>query len=220
MAQGRARIGRDAAVRADDRRAATLRLVQGGIAHGLARCDGVQLARSGHVLPERARRRQMDVQHGGCHRLAAAGGQPAEVPARSVCQEDRAPAPFPLDKTWAHHGANHYYKDYDAAIRRLYGEPESVVDYCMKASLVSATQHRAWSEAVNHRLWEITSGIWEWKLNSCWPDVNWQIYDWYLRPMPSAYYYRLAFEPLHVQLSPLDSMVTVINRRVDAPRRG
>ena len=126
---------------------------------------------------------------------------------------------FPLDKTWAHHGANSYYKAYDDAIRRLYGEPEGVVDYCMKAHLVTATQHRAWSEAVNHRLWEITSGLWEWKVNSCWPDVNWQIYDWYLRPMVSAYYYRLAFEPLHVQLSPLDGMVTVINRRV-SPEKG
>jgi hypothetical protein len=125
---------------------------------------------------------------------------------------------FPLDRAWAHHGANHWYKDYDQAIRRVYGEPKNVVDYCMKAALISADQHRAWSEAVNHRLWEVTSGVWQWKLNSCWPDVNWQIYDWYLRPMPNAYYYRLAFEPIHVQLSPLDGMVTVINRRTRAEK--
>ena len=28
---------------------------------------------------------------------------------------------FPLTETWAHHGANHYYKPYDEALRRLYG---------------------------------------------------------------------------------------------------
>jgi len=39
---------------------------------------------------------------------------------------------YPLNEIWAHHGANHYYKDYDSAIRREYGSPQSVEDYCMK----------------------------------------------------------------------------------------
>ena len=176
-----------------------------------------QWVRPGRVLRKGAGRRNMDVQYGGFHWLAAAGGQPEALPAGAVRKENGF-RDVSAGRAWAHHGANNYYKAYDAAIRRLYGEPESAVDYCMKASLVSANQHRAWSEAVNHRLWEVTSGVWQWKINSCWPDVNWQIYDWYLRPMPSAYYYRLAFEPLHVQLSPLDSMVTVINRRTTAEK--
>lgn len=132
------------------------------------------------------------------------------------CKEK--PAPLPVDETWAHHDASEWMQDYDPAIRRLYGEPKDLEDYCMKAALVSAAQHRAWSEAANHRMWTITSGLWQWKLNSCWPSVGWQIYDWYLRPLASAYYYRTAYEPLHVQLSPLDSMVTVINRRPNAER--
>jgi hypothetical protein len=122
--------------------------------------------------------------------------------------------PFPADEAWAHHDASHYIKDYDPAIRRLYGAPRSVEDYCWKAHLLTAERHRAWSEAANHRMWDITSGIWQWKLNSCWPSVGWQIYDWYLRPMVSYYSYKSAFEPLHVQLSPLDRMVTVVNRRL------
>ena len=120
-------------------------------------------------------------------------------------------APFPLNETWAHHGANSYYKGYDRAIRRRYGPPKSVRDYCWKGHLVTANQHRAMFEAVNHRMWDITSGFGEWKLNSCWPSVQWQIYDWYLRPMVSYYYIKRACEPLHVQLSPLDLTVTVVN---------
>ena len=120
-------------------------------------------------------------------------------------------APYPLNETWAHHGANSYYKDYDSAIRRIYGSPNSVEDYCHKGHLVTAEQHRAMFEAVNHRMWDITSGFTEWKVNSCWPSVQWQIYDWYLRPMVSFYYIKSACEPLHVQLSPIDSWVTVIN---------
>ena len=122
---------------------------------------------------------------------------------------------FPLTKTWAHHGANHYYKPYDEALRRLYGDPTSVEDYCMKGHLLTADQHRAMFEAVNHRMWDITSGLTEWKLNACWPSVQWQIYDWYLKPMVSYYYIKKACEPLHVQLCPLDSMVTLVNNRFE-----
>jgi hypothetical protein len=118
------------------------------------------------------------------------------------------------DPVWAHHDASQYIKDFDPAIRLFYGPPHSMVDYCWKAQLLSAERHRAWSEAVNHRMWDITSGVWQWKLNSCWPSVGWQIYDWYLKAMPSSYYYKSAFEPLHVQLSPLDGTVTIVNRRL------
>jgi len=127
-------------------------------------------------------------------------------------------APFPLNKTWAHHGANSYYKPYDDAIRRLHGEPESVADYCMKGHLVTADQHRAMFEAANHRMWAITSGFTEWKVNACWPSVQWQVYDWFLKPMVSYYYIRNACEPLHVQMDPIDSMVTVVNHHL-APQR-
>ncbi|MCX6992089.1 MAG: beta galactosidase jelly roll domain-containing protein [Kiritimatiellaeota bacterium] len=120
-------------------------------------------------------------------------------------------APYPLNSTWAHHGANDYYRNYDRAIRRRYGEPESVADYCWKAHLVTADQHRAMFEAIHHRKWDITSGFMQWKLNSCWPDIQWQLYDYYLRPTPSYYYIKNACEPLHVQMSPIDSVVTVVN---------
>jgi hypothetical protein len=120
-------------------------------------------------------------------------------------------AAFPLNETWAHHGANSYYKPYDVMLRGRYGSPESVIDYCRKGHLLTAEQHRAMWEAVNHRMWDITSGFGVWKLNSGWPSVQWQIYDWYHRPMVSYYYVRKACAPLVVQLNPVDSTVTIVN---------
>lgn len=128
-------------------------------------------------------------------------------------------APFPLNSTWAYHGANDYYKNYDMAIRRRFGEPASLEDYCWMAHVVTADQHRAMFEAVNHRKWDVTSGFIEWKLNSAWPDVQWQIYDYYLRPTPALYYIKKACEPLHIQLNQIDSMVSAINNRL-TPYRG
>jgi exo-1,4-beta-D-glucosaminidase len=122
-------------------------------------------------------------------------------------------APFPLTADWAHHGANHYYKPYDQALRRLHGEPESVADYCWKGHLVTADQHRAFYEAVNHRMWEITSGFTEWKINSCFPDVQWQIFDYFHKPVVSYFFIKRACEPLHVQMDLIDHAVSVINCR-------
>jgi exo-1,4-beta-D-glucosaminidase len=127
--------------------------------------------------------------------------------------------PYPLNATWAHHGANFYYKPCDVALRRLHGEPESVTDYCWKQHLVTADQNRAMFEAVNHRLWDITSGFTQWKINSCEPSIQWQIFDWYLKPMVSWFYIKKACEPLHVQLNAPDRMVSVINTRL-APQTG
>ncbi|MFA5191627.1 MAG: glycoside hydrolase family 2 protein [Verrucomicrobiia bacterium] len=121
--------------------------------------------------------------------------------------------PFPLTADWAHHGANHYYKPYDQAIRRLHGEPESVADYCWKGHLVTADQHRSFYEAVNHRMWEITSGFTEWKINSCFPDVQWQNFDYFHKPVISHFFIKRACEPLHVQMNLIDHAVSVINCR-------
>ena len=126
---------------------------------------------------------------------------------------------YPLNPTWAHHGANHYYKPYDDALRRLHGEPESVADYCWKGHLVTADQHRSMYEAANHRLWDITSGFTQWKINTCEPSVQWQVFDWYLKPMVSWFYIKRACEPLHVQLNLPDRMVSVINTHL-TPRSG
>ncbi len=126
---------------------------------------------------------------------------------------------FPLDATWAHHGANQYYQPYDAAVRRVYGEPTTVGDYAWQGHLATADQHRAMFEAVNHRLWDITSGFTEWKINSAWPDVQWQIFDWFLKPMVSYYFIKRANEPVHIQLGLIEPMVTVVNHSLQ-PRSG
>jgi exo-1,4-beta-D-glucosaminidase len=123
---------------------------------------------------------------------------------------------FPLLPVWAHHGANSYYQPCDAALRRLYGEPDSVIDYCWKQHFVTADQNRAMFEAVNHRLWTITSGFTQWKINSCEPSIQWQIFDWYHKPMVSWFYIKKACESLHVQLNAPDHIVSVINTRLTA----
>ncbi len=124
---------------------------------------------------------------------------------------------FPLDSTWAEHGAwddnNYAFRGYDNAIRTLYGTPATVEDYARKAQFVNANSYRAMFEAANHRMWTITSGVMLWKLNDCWPSVLWQLYDWYLCQNASYYYSQKAMEPVHIQMNASNRMISVINTR-------
>lgn len=125
---------------------------------------------------------------------------------------------WPLDEAWAHYGANGYFEWFDRGLRLLYGEPKDLADYVWKAHLVTYDQHRGFYEAVHHRMWQITSGFGEWKINSGFPDVQWQFYDWFLRPMVSLFAVRKACAAFAVQLCPLDNRVSIINSTfADAP---
>lgn len=122
---------------------------------------------------------------------------------------------FPLDSIWAEHGAwdvdNYCYRAYDNAIRNMFGDPKDAEQYSQWAQYLNADGYRAMFEAANHRMWDITSGVMIWKLNSCWPDVGWQIYDWYLNPNAAYYFAKKAMEPIHVQLNANDFKLSVVN---------
>lgn len=127
---------------------------------------------------------------------------------------------YPLDSVWAYHDAwdsiccppeSYAYKPYDEAIRREFGQPQSAEDYIRWAQYINAGSYRAMYEAANHRMWDITTGVMLWKLNATWPQVLWQIYDWFLNPNAGYFYAKKALEPLHIQMDEHNRMVAVIN---------
>lgn len=123
---------------------------------------------------------------------------------------------YPLDSVWAEHGAwdnyGYAYKNYDTAIRKIYGyNSKNVDEYVRIAQMVNYDGYRAMFEAANSRMWDITSGIMLWKLNSQYPDIMWLIYDWFLNPTSAYYASKRACETLHIQMSAHDKMVSVIN---------
>jgi exo-1,4-beta-D-glucosaminidase len=123
---------------------------------------------------------------------------------------------FPLDSVWAEHGVwdgdGYAFKAYDKAIRDLYGfNSKSIEEYARISQFVNAEGYRAMFEAAGSRMWDITTGVMLWKLNAAYPEVLWQIYDWFLNPNSAYYFSKKALEPLHVQLNANDNQVSVIN---------
>lgn len=123
--------------------------------------------------------------------------------------------PYPLNNTWGYHDAcegNGKYSYYDGAIRKEYGKPKSLADYVEKAQMINAVNYRAIFESVNKNM-SHNSGVLLWKVNSSWPSVMWQLYDWYLRPNAGYYYTKKACEPLHIQFNYDDHYITVVNKQ-------
>jgi len=126
--------------------------------------------------------------------------------------------PFPLNHTWGYHDAatgNGKYDKYYQIMATRYGAPVSMEDFSNKMQLMNATGYQGIFEAAGHKLNDI-GGVMLWKLNAAFPSVIWQVFDWYQEPNAGYYFMQNACEKLHVQLNPLDSMLTVVNRSYDS----
>jgi exo-1,4-beta-D-glucosaminidase len=122
--------------------------------------------------------------------------------------------PFPLNNTWGYHDAatgNGRYDLYYKEMIKRYGEPSSMEDFCNKMQLMNAIGYQGIFEAAGHKLNDI-GGVMLWKLNSAFPSVVWQVYDWFLMPNAGYYFMQNACEPVHIQLNINDLKVLAINR--------
>jgi hypothetical protein len=122
--------------------------------------------------------------------------------------------PFPLNNTWGYHDAatgngrwDLYYKE----MVKRYDDPVNMEDFCNKMQLMNAVGYQGIFEAAGHKLNDI-GGVMLWKINSAFPSVVWQVYDWYLMPNAGYYFMQNACEPVHIQLNPVNLKVLAINR--------
>jgi hypothetical protein len=122
--------------------------------------------------------------------------------------------PFPLNNSWGYHDActgNGRYDLYYKEMVKRYGEPSSMEDFCNKMQLMNAVGYQGIFEAAGYKLNDI-GGVLLWKVNSAFPSVVWQVYDWFLMPNAGYYFMQNACEPVHIQLNPSNLKVLSINR--------
>lgn len=107
---------------------------------------------------------------------------------------------------------------FHAALAARYGPPEGLEDFVRKAHLASYETVRAQFEAYASRAFapRPATGMVYWMLNSAWPSLNWQLWDWYLDPGAAYFAAREANQPLHAFFDYGDGQVKVVNRRLDA----
>jgi mannosylglycoprotein endo-beta-mannosidase len=111
-----------------------------------------------------------------------------------------------VDSVWRYHKYSGYGRYID-----VYGTQKSVGEFTEKAQLVNFDQYRALMEGHLSHMWGWYTGLIIWKTQNPWTAIRGQMYDYYLDPNASLYGLHHANEPLHVMLSPIDSMIYVVN---------
>jgi exo-1,4-beta-D-glucosaminidase len=107
---------------------------------------------------------------------------------------------WPIDKKyWEYHTGRNEFTSLDrdiTAINKRYGVSSDIEEFSYKAQVNNYEVMRPMFEAfVAHK--PVSTGLVQWKLNSAWPELIWQLYDTYLQPNGAFYAVKRACNPLH-----------------------
>jgi len=106
-------------------------------------------------------------------------------------------------------------RDTDKALRKRYGQDARNFQRYVDTSQVMGyelwrSMYEAWA-----RNYPKATGVMGWMLNSCWPSMIWQMFDYYNIPLGAFYGTQKACQPIHVQYSYDDASVWAFNQTGD-----
>lgn len=96
---------------------------------------------------------------------------------------------WPMGEDWKYHLGRNEFHSLDRYIRAFnarYGKSNSVEDFARVSQMSNYEAIRPMFEAFAVNKFEAT-GVIQWMLNSAWPEMFWQLYDYYLMPTGAFY---------------------------------
>lgn len=117
------------------------------------------------------------------------------------------------DPVWRFHCAGEPFgstKLLEDAITSRFGAPVDLDELVAWSQLLGYETWRAMYEAFRHRF-PVATGVVGWMLNSSWPSLLWQLYDYWLHPTASFYGTQLACRTVHAYLALDDRTVYLRN---------
>ena len=160
----------------------------------------------------------LDTKFGGAFGFNTETGIGANIPQleslRKMIPEE---ALWPLSDVWNYHctASSSCMNTVDMlveAITQQYGAPKSLEDFVQKAHALDYAGTRGMFEAFRARMPEAT-GIVQWMLNSAWPSLYWQLYDWYGVPTAGYYGTKKACEPVQLIFNYADRKVYAVSEK-------
>ena len=130
---------------------------------------------------------------------------------RRMIPEDQL---WPLSEVWDFHctasGSMNKTRVLQRTIEGMYGGFSNLEDFVRKGHAVDYEGTRAMFEAFRVRMPK-TTGIVQWMLNSAWPSLYWQLYDWYGVPTAGYYGTKKACEPVQLLFDYADRRVYAVS---------
>ena len=158
----------------------------------------------------------VDKNHGGAFGFnTETGPGPQPPPLESIKKMIPEDHLWPIDDYWNYHcGRNEFntLNRYNNALNHRYGAPVSLEEYIQKAQVANYEAIRAMFEAFGVNKYNST-GIIQWMLNSAWPELYWQLYDYYLMPNGAFYGTKAASRPVNIVYNYGDKNIYIVNDR-------
>jgi len=158
----------------------------------------------------------IDTKNGGAFGFNTETGIGANLPQseslRRMIPEDKL---WPVSEYWDYHcttsgSAMNSMSELTRTINGIYGEADSFEDYVRKGHAADYDATRAMFEAFRANI-PVSTGIVQWMLNSAWPAIYWQQYDWYGVPVAAYYATKKACEPIQLIYNYKDHNVYAVN---------
>jgi exo-1,4-beta-D-glucosaminidase len=110
-------------------------------------------------------------------------------------------------------GVFHTRKIYNNALAKRYGQAKSLEEYVFKAQVMDYEATRAEFEAFSARqnASRPATGVIYWMLNSAWPSLHWQLFDYYLQPAGAFFGAKAGVREEHVAYDYESRSVYIIN---------
>ncbi len=144
----------------------------------------------------------IDKQLGGAFGFNTETGPGAQIPPLESLQK-MIPADSlwpPTNDSWNFHCGRNSFSNLDrflTAFNSRYGESSTIEDFAQMCQVSNYEAIRPMYEAFEVNKYHST-GVIQWMLNSAWPEMFWQQFDWYLMPNGAFYGTRNACRPLNV----------------------
>jgi len=145
----------------------------------------------------------VDSTHGGAYGFNTETGPGPQIPVKEtllkMIPDDRL---WPINDIWNYHcnPSKETFNNlniFNGVMQQRYGSASSLDNYLMKADVQGYEAMRPMFEAFRVNRSDAT-GVIQWMLNSAWPSLYWQLYDYYLLPTSAYYAARKANAPLQL----------------------
>ena len=124
---------------------------------------------------------------------------------------------WPVNEMWNFHCGRNVFQSLDRFLKAFnirYGEAQSVEEFALYCQLSNYEAIRPMYEAFAVNKFNST-GVIQWMLNSAWPEMFWQLYDWYLLPNAAFYGTQNACEPLNIIYNYEDNDIYITNEHFE-----
>ena len=157
-----------------------------------------------------------DTNYGGAFSFNTETGIGANIPqAESLMKMIPADQLWPITDAWSKHctTSSTAMNNMDVltnVMNNVYGEAADFNDYVRKGHALDYDGTRAMFEAFRVNT-PVSTGIVQWMLNSAWPSIYWQLYDYYGAPVAAYYGTKKACEPVQLIYNYKNSHVYLVN---------